>query len=106
MNIHSQFRREVTIHSALDHPTILKLIGICLKPLSIVLEYCPHTTLYDILHNYDLCLPVTLRLRYLIDIIKAIQYLHNLNPPVVHLDVKSPNIMVFSLDFDSPAVVN
>lgn len=34
----------------------------------------------------------------------SMKYMHTLDPPLIHRDLKSPNVMIASLDYDAPAV--
>ena len=40
-----------------------------------------------------------LRMKIAFDIAKGMQYLHNLSPPIVHRDLRSPNIFVLLFSF-------
>jgi len=91
----------MTVFSCLDHPNLVRLIGICLAPsLRMILEYLPagdlckflHPTLGSSIDPQDF--PWSLRLRMALDIAKGMQYLQSREPPVVHRDLRSPNIFV------------
>merc|ERR1711924_514835 len=47
------FTREIGIMSQIDHPNIVKLLGIVLssQPFHIVMEYCSGGNAFDLLHN-------------------------------------------------------
>src|SRR5579875_1856026 len=45
-----------------------------------------------------------LRLRILIDIANGMNYLHSLNPPIIHCDLRSPNVLLMSLKYDDEIV--
>jgi len=91
-------RRELRILSRADHPNILKFIGLVEKsvPLQLVLEYCAGGSLFELLHNqWDI--PLTWknqRLKCLMDTAAAADYLHNFDPPIIHRDLKSLNLML------------
>jgi len=40
-------------------------------------------------------------LKIALDIASALSYLHNFDPPIIHRDVRSPNILIVSLEPDS-----
>uniref|UniRef100_A0A6B2KYM1 Protein kinase domain-containing protein n=1 Tax=Arcella intermedia TaxID=1963864 RepID=A0A6B2KYM1_9EUKA len=42
-----------------------------------------------------------MRFKFAIDILKGVQYLHGFQPPIAHLDLKSPNVLIYSLDKDA-----
>jgi serine/threonine protein kinase len=46
-----EFRREVLLMSGLEHPNIVALKGICLKPFCMITEYLPHGDLKKYLDN-------------------------------------------------------
>ncbi|AQK71396.1 Serine/threonine-protein kinase CTR1 [Zea mays] len=66
-----EFLREVAIMRSLRHPNIVLLMGAVTQPpnLSIVTEYLSRCA-------------------------KGMNYLHKRNPPIVHRDLKSPNLLV------------
>mmetsp|Transcript_20389 Transcript_20389/g.61459 ORF Transcript_20389/g.61459 Transcript_20389/m.61459 type:complete len:300 (-) Transcript_20389:228-1127(-) len=91
-------QRELRVLSRVDHPNILHFIGLVEKciPLRLVLEFCAGGSLFELLHN---CWDIKLswrpqRLKCLLDTAKAAEYLHSLDPPIIHRDLKSLNLML------------
>jgi hypothetical protein len=100
--------REVSVSAHLRHPNILGTLGVLveLPNLSIVLELCQKGSLFSILHRAvkqhgtspgDFMSPVT-RISYATDVAAAIAFLHSQTPVILHLDIKSLNILVNSTD--------
>ncbi|KAK9743479.1 hypothetical protein RND81_03G242000 [Saponaria officinalis] len=93
-----EFLREVAIMKRVRHPNVVLFMGAVTKRphLSIVTEYLPRGSLYRLLHRpaSGEVLDQRRRLRMALDVAKGINYLHCLNPPVVHWDLKSPNLLV------------
>jgi serine/threonine protein kinase len=98
-----EFRRECWIMTGLEHPNIVGLKGLCMDPLCLVTEYLPHGNLFDFLHS-DVTFDWTLRLKIAMDIAAGMEFLHSSTPPIIHRDLKSPNILLKSLEAKSPAV--
>eukprot|EP01105_Mastigella_eilhardi_P027774 TRINITY_DN876_c0_g1_i1.p1 TRINITY_DN876_c0_g1~~TRINITY_DN876_c0_g1_i1.p1 ORF type:complete len:1335 (-),score=198.02 TRINITY_DN876_c0_g1_i1:3763-7671(-) len=123
-----EFKQEVSIMSLLDSPFVVKLFAMCVHPLCMVMELVPHGDLYKLLHEdytierkttkfpvgtslesfspgedrYQLPLSWKLRAKIALDIAKGIQYMHTFSPPIVHRDLRSPNIFIQTLDDDAP----
>lgn len=93
-----EFLREVAIMKRVRHPNVVLFMGAVTKRphLSIVTEYLPRGSLYRLLHRpaSGEVLDQRRRLRMALDVAKGVNYLHCLNPPVVHWDLKSPNLLV------------
>ncbi|XP_020211478.1 serine/threonine-protein kinase CTR1 isoform X1 [Cajanus cajan] len=93
-----EFLREVAIMKGLRHPNIVLLMGAVTKPpnLSIVTEYLSRGSLYRLLHKPGATemLDERRRLSMAYDVAKGMNYLHKRNPPIVHRDLKSPNLLV------------
>ncbi|XP_057986939.1 serine/threonine-protein kinase CTR1 [Hevea brasiliensis] len=92
------FLREIAIMKRVRHPNVVLFMGAVTKPphLSIVTEYLPRGSLYRLIHRPAAgeMLDQRRRLRMALDVAKGINYLHCLNPPIVHWDLKSPNLLV------------
>ncbi|XP_057258939.1 receptor-interacting serine/threonine-protein kinase 2 isoform X1 [Pezoporus wallicus] len=77
---------------------ILPILGICNEPefLGIVTEYMTNGSLNQLLHGKDLYpdIPWCLRFRILYEIALGVNYLHNMNPPLLHHDLKTQNILL------------
>eukprot|EP01124_Arcella_intermedia_P029708 TRINITY_DN6356_c0_g1_i12.p1 TRINITY_DN6356_c0_g1~~TRINITY_DN6356_c0_g1_i12.p1 ORF type:complete len:1927 (+),score=345.99 TRINITY_DN6356_c0_g1_i12:34-5814(+) len=100
-----EFGRELAIQSVLDHNNIVKILGISIDShLSLVMDYCTYGDLLSLLSNHAREIPGVLRFKIAYEIAIALQYCHSLNPPLAHLDVKSPNVLLCSLDPYSPVV--
>lgn len=95
-----EFRREVSIMERLRHPNIVLFMGAVTQPpnLSIVTEYLSRGSLYKLLRMHDagVILDDWQRLNMAYDVAKGMNYLHQLKPPIVHRDLKSPNLLVDS----------
>ncbi|CAA0830402.1 Protein kinase superfamily protein [Striga hermonthica] len=93
-----EFLREVAIMKRLRHPNIVLFMGAVTEPpnLSIVTEYLSRGSLYRLLHKPGAkeALDERRRLSMAYDVAKGMNYLHKCNPPIVHRDLKSPNLLV------------
>ncbi|KAK7244969.1 hypothetical protein RIF29_39798 [Crotalaria pallida] len=93
-----EFLREVAIMKLLRHPNIVLFMGAVTQPpnLSIVTEYLSRGSLYRLLHKPGAreMLDERRRLSMAYDVAKGMNYLHKRNPPIVHRDLKSPNLLV------------
>jgi Janus kinase 2 len=89
------FGKEVIMMAELHHPNVVMMMGICLKPPLLVMEYLGRGSLYRVLHlSENKALDWTMVLKILIDTARGMSYLHAHKPPLVHADLKSPNIVV------------
>ncbi|KAJ4457966.1 putative Serine/threonine-protein kinase EDR1 [Paratrimastix pyriformis] len=74
---------------------IVGLVGATFEnPKLIITEYMGRGSLYVILHNDAIALPMELRLRMAFDMARGLNYLHTLRPPILHRDIKSQNMLV------------
>lgn len=93
-----EFLREVAIMKRVRHPNVVLFMGAVTDRtrLSIVTEYLPRGSLFRLIHRpaSGELLDHRRRLRMALDVAKGLNYLHCLNPPVVHWDLKSPNLLV------------
>ncbi|KAK1258870.1 putative serine/threonine-protein kinase [Acorus gramineus] len=91
---------EVAILNRLRHPNLVSLYGCTSRhgrDLLLVYEYVPNGTLADHLHGplspkNALTWPV--RMRVAIETAEALTYLHAADPPIIHRDVKTNNILL------------
>ncbi|KAL2933570.1 Serine/threonine-protein kinase CTR1 [Bienertia sinuspersici] len=94
----NEFLREVAIMKRLRHPNIVLFMGAVTEPpnLAIVTEYLCRGSLYRLLHKSGgrEVLDERRRLSMAYDVAKGMNYLHKRNPPIVHRDLKSPNLLV------------
>lgn len=77
---------------------IIQIHGICNEPefMGIVTEYMSNGSLDQLLHQKETypVLPWALRLRILHEIALGVNFLHNMNPPLLHHDLKAQNILL------------
>jgi tRNA A-37 threonylcarbamoyl transferase component Bud32 len=89
------FRREIEIHSKLNHENIVKMHGWFTdkKRLFIILEYCPEGELFSFLQEQKgKWFPEPIVSDYIRQMINALIYLHSKN--IIHRDIKPENILV------------
>ncbi|GAY41473.1 hypothetical protein CUMW_059710 [Citrus unshiu] len=94
----AEWHGSVAIMKRVRHPNVVLFMGAVTKRphLSIVTEYLPRGSLYRLIHRPAAgeMMDQRRRLRMALDVAKGINYLHNLNPPILHWDLKSPNLLV------------
>ena len=92
-----QFYREMTLLSELRCDYIVRFLGASLEPssMAILFELCPGS-LYDLLHkNRAEPLPeATHMVQMMREVALGLYYLHSCKPPVLHLDLKSANVLL------------
>ena len=92
-----EYKREVSSLVLLYHPYLVLLMGAIAEPLnlSIVTEYCKGGNLFELLYKKpNIYLSWELKKKILLEIAIGMNYLHTNNPPVLHRDLKSLNILL------------
>uniref|UniRef100_A0A0D3FUS8 Protein kinase domain-containing protein n=1 Tax=Oryza barthii TaxID=65489 RepID=A0A0D3FUS8_9ORYZ len=97
-NSRTEFTQELLILSRVNHENIVKLIGCCLQfevPV-LVYEFVPNKTLHYLIHsqNDPSIRTLEIRLKVAAESAEAFSYLHSLDHPILHGDVKSMNILL------------
>lgn len=95
-----KLRDEAELMGKLRHPNIVNLVGVCTSPPCIATEYCRRGSLYHVLRDAT-ALPAMAaqltwkrRLAMAMDAARGMLFLHIHKPPIVHRDLKSPNLLV------------
>lgn len=102
-----EFQHEVHIMSALEHPNLVRFYGITLNPLRMVMEFVSHGDLYHMLQDKSITdeeLPWSFRMKIALDIAKGMRHLQAVTPPIIHRDLRSPNVLMVSRDPNAPVV--
>eukprot|EP01125_Pyxidicula_operculata_P011575 TRINITY_DN3792_c0_g3_i1.p1 TRINITY_DN3792_c0_g3~~TRINITY_DN3792_c0_g3_i1.p1 ORF type:complete len:1898 (+),score=455.03 TRINITY_DN3792_c0_g3_i1:41-5695(+) len=92
------FRHEVFVMSNLMHPNLVKLSAFSLDPFAIIMEYLPYGNLYEFLNDPKSPRHWAIGMKIAIDIARGMLYMHTCKPPIVHRDLKSPNVLLLSTD--------
>ncbi|GMH42760.1 hypothetical protein BSKO_10679 [Bryopsis sp. KO-2023] len=92
--------REVSILRNLRHQKIVMFLGVCLEPPCIITEYCQKGSLYALLARArdrpEVAKRLTwkMRIKLALDAAIGMNFLHGRNIPVLHRDLKTPNLLV------------
>ncbi|XP_053729123.1 LIM domain kinase 1a isoform X5 [Synchiropus splendidus] len=88
------FLKEVKVMRCLDHPNVLKFIGVLYKDkrLNFITEYIKGGTLREIIKKMDCSYPWNQRVSFAKDIAAGMSYLHSMN--IIHRDLNSHNCLV------------
>ncbi|KAF4320149.1 hypothetical protein JM18_004042 [Phytophthora kernoviae] len=91
-----EFETEVKIMSFLHHPNICMLLGACLTPenRALVIELVEQGSLWAVLRTRRRQLTEEMRARFVLDTARGMSYLHQFELPILHRDMKSPNLLV------------
>ncbi|KAL5700842.1 hypothetical protein ACHQM5_026245 [Ranunculus cassubicifolius] len=90
------FRKEVSLMKKLRHPNVILFMGAVTSPqrLCIVTEFLPRGSLFRLLQRNTTRLDWRRRVHMALDIARGMNYLHHCNPPIIHRDLKSSNLLV------------
>ena len=88
----------------LDHPNIVKFFGAAICPATVILQFITGKDLFNFMHtksNDDQLIslkqedfPWNMRFQIALDITYGVDYLQSFTPPIVHRDLRSPNIFL------------
>lgn len=94
----NEFKTEIELLSRVHHKNVVSLVGFCFEKgeQMLVYEYIANGTLKESLSGKTgIKLNWMRRLRIALGAAKGLQYLHELaNPPIIHRDIKSNNILL------------
>lgn len=96
----ASIRREAELNCKLRHPNIVLFMGICIQPntVSIVTELMARGNVRDLLlrknEGHLVRLDWNLRQQWALDTARGMTYLHSLDPPMIHRDLKTNNLLV------------
>ena len=88
--------QEISVLSRLRHPNIVLYGGSLVRPdkTCIVMEYMSRGSLYYNIHSADVELPFSMCALIMLDAARGLNHLHKLSPPIMHRDLKSPNLLL------------
>ncbi|XP_022973188.1 probable leucine-rich repeat receptor-like protein kinase At5g49770 [Cucurbita maxima] len=92
-----EFKTEIELLSRVHHKNLVALVGFCCEQgeQMLVYEFMPNGSLQDILGTSYIHLDWKRRLMIALDSARGIAYLHEFaNPPAIHRDIKSSNILL------------
>ena len=99
----AEFRHEVSLMAGLVHPNTCGLIGLCKKPLCVLTEFCACGDLFSYIatrKEQNRPFPHEYIMHVLLDIAKGMNFLHRATPPILHRDLKTPNILLCRKSYD------
>lgn len=91
------FDREVAIMAKVKHVNLVLFYGVLSleKPFRIITEFCQGGCCFELLHNDEAVeLEWPQQHKMCLDVARAIAYLHNFNPKIIHRDLKSLNLLL------------
>lgn len=80
--------------SLCHHPNLVNLLSFTLEPFSIIMEFCPYGNLYTFVNDPESRRDWAYNLKVALDIAHGMHAMHSADPPFIHRDLKSPNVLV------------
>jgi hypothetical protein len=94
----SEFKKEVDILTKLRHPNLVLFMGVSTSSsLLLITELCSGGSIHSFLHDRNNRFTPKQIVRACIDTAAGLVYLHSAVPPILHMDLKSQNLL---LQFD------
>ncbi|ELR14284.1 protein kinase [Acanthamoeba castellanii str. Neff] len=98
----ANFRNECAIMTKLPHPNVLTLMGVCIeeeqRKLMLVMELM-RESVYDMLHQKNQGkIPFKKRMKVARECCLGMNYLHTASQPILHLDLKTQNLLINDQD--------
>nr|XP_033800985.1 receptor tyrosine-protein kinase erbB-4 isoform X2 [Geotrypetes seraphini] len=91
----AEFMDEAFIMASMDHPHLVRLLGVCLSPtIQLVTQLMPHGCLLDYVHEHKDNIGSQLLLNWCVQIAKGMMYLEERR--LVHRDLAARNVLVKS----------
>ena len=93
-----KYLQECQLMSSLRHPNITQFLGLCFLPetrLPLLVMERLETSVDDLLEHMP-NLPLSLKRSILEDITRGLLYLHDRDPPIIHRDLTSKNVLLTS----------
>ena len=93
-----KYQQECQLMSSLHHPNVTQFLGLCFLPgtrLPLLVMERLETSLDDLLENAP-NLPLSIKRSILENVASGLLYLHKRNPPVIHRDLTSKNVLLTS----------
>ncbi|KAL0480635.1 drkB, partial [Acrasis kona] len=90
------FMKETTLMSGMRHPNVVLYLGATVKEphLYIVTEFCERGNIQHIIRDKKQKLSAKKTTRLALDAARGMLYLHRSDPPILHRDFKSANLLV------------
>ena len=98
------FCKEIGMLSALDNPYIVKLFYFFPRPMAIITEFVPGGDLQGQLEKRPACFTWNVITKIMLDMARGLAHMHSLNPPILHCDLKSANILVIDIEANEPNI--
>ena len=104
-NVLKEFTSEVKIMCRLSHPHVIRYIGFTVEPLCLIIqELATEGDLHTFLTRFNAASTppppthakpkLNLQIQMAEDIARGMEYLHSQQPPVLHRDLKTPNLLL------------
>jgi len=90
-----EFKKEFSVLVSFNSPYIIRFRGACLADkLCMVMEFCPHGSLYDLLRSPEFVMTWDRFFSFAIETTAGLAVLHKAKPSILHRDMKTLNLLV------------
>lgn len=96
--IQREFQREIQVMKSVRHPNVVLFLGAGIWNADgcpfLVTEFLQNGSLTSTIRNPEVGLSMRDQIGFCLDTAKGMDFLHNLNPPRIHRDIKSNNLLL------------